>query len=149
MSIFWIDGDGYLIPRAVLRAGDRHSELLSHTHLWCITATSVIRHNGYRKDDNSNWANMGHFAGKKAVEVGYYVDTEQDVIGKTSISVLLRPIEPNLSSLTQSTVTATWIPWTSLSIAEYSKPSSTNKTIQNPDEYPGMSFQIFDAFKKT
>lgn len=146
ICVYWIDEDSSLVPRSTLYNGQRHSEILSSDHLWCVIATFITR--DIRNKLDANWAAIALSSDQQKNEIGYYVEKEVDVVGKTSICMVFRPPVPVVSTLSQTMVSTTWVPWASCTFSEVSKRNVYREmNSQSYIDNPTYLFQVFDQYK--
>ena len=136
-----MDSESLLVPRCKLNEGDRHSELMHEDHVWVVVATFVIDDIPVKKNFASILASLDSTDQKMK---GYFVDPEIDVVGKTSVSIVIRPPKWGAKAITPPCINIMWIPWVSLSISETAV-SRLDNAAKGADEIPPqMTFQVFD-----
>eukprot|EP01041_Mallomonas_annulata_P000866 gene866-1688_t len=132
IRLFCVNTDSSLIPRAILKNGDRHSEWTSTSHVWCIAVVPAAVESGFAigssrltEWDSDDTAHMGQF------------NTEG------VLSLLIRPSNSSLSDL--KTASVLWTPWLSLSVTQRSRGTFTQKKNSSGEDFtPHLSVQILE-----
>lgn len=135
ISLYWIDEDCALIPRGVVKAGNRHVELISSSHIWTVIAT--LNENQKKKFDDS--------------ENDSTVVTHDNINSSTAVLV----IRPSLSSIQNGKCTnLLWLPSRSITLTQTTFPPpkpehARNHQIYqiNESELPNFHLQIIDSPK--
>jgi hypothetical protein len=141
IELSWVGEDSALVSRAVLQESDTHIEVMTAEHVWCITA--------YRKGGNAMGDSKKDILDpieKSLNEKDEYGNYPEDVKEYSSVSVLFRP--PPIVNPTMYTpgLNVLWVPWNSLSFAEYSRRNVDEKKRSDgrPEEDTFLVFKIFD-----
>jgi hypothetical protein len=135
ISLYWIDEDCALIPRGVIKAGSKHVELISSSHIWTVIATS--NENLKKKyDDSENDSTV----------------VTHDGINTSNVVLIIRP---SLSSIQNGKCTnLLWLPNRSITLTQTTFPSPKpdhKRNYQmyqiNESELPNFHLQIIDSPK--
>jgi len=134
IHLYWIDEECALIPRATIKAGSRHVELISASHVWAVVAS--LNDNIKKKQG----------------------DTENESVivdGINSSSVVL-VIRPSISSIQQGKCTnVLWVPSRSITAMQTIHPAPKPQHKQNKDffqidesQLPNFHLQVIDSPKE-
>ncbi len=107
VEVFWIDEDGAFVSRIKLGPGQRHVEMTSRDHVWCVVAQiSEFLAKKLNQDDEVDEDHHNK-----------YMDLDlQETIDKSPAMMLLRPSNATLDDSISTSVM--WSPWHSSTIAQ-------------------------------
>ena len=136
ISLYWIDEDCALIPRGVIKAGNRHVEYISSSHIWTVIASpNETSKKKYDDSENDSTVAMSH-----------------DGINSSAVVLIIRP---SLSSIQNGKCTnLLWLPSRSITMTQTIFPPPKPEHARNHEMYqineselPNFHLQIIDSPK--
>lgn len=149
LEVHWVNEDSILIRRAEIPGGNTDYQLFDLDHVWCVTATAVVKdhHHGHHAHNYfTNGAALGTEIASEAEE------------GSPAM-LTFRPSKYSLSN--NKCTSILWSPYVSMSItqrvylsskASMEEPSAVIAGVANPPNFtstPHMHIQVFDGVNKT
>jgi hypothetical protein len=125
MQVFWVDPDCCLIQRRVLKQGDRHMEMISDAHVWCV------------------YVSLSKLAEKNEEEpCDRFLDPDCDE-EVANFSPLVALLKPTAAVLRNSTVfNMLWTPWKTLTITRSGRKDNQKGKDGEIDPSPNTFFHI-------
>lgn len=154
LEVFWVNEDSILTRRAEIPGGATDFQLFDLDHVWCITATCIVKdqhHHGH----HGHHAPHNYFKSGPSLGLGTASEAEEG----SPAMLVFRPSKYSLSN--NKCTSVLWSPYVSMSITQ--RVYLTSKTSQedgraptsgvvNPPNFtatPHMHIQVFDGVNKT